>query len=320
MFSFEVMPKGPFSLSAAADFAGGFAPGLGGGSVSVGDAGPSILMAFPLESWTTSAAVDIRQRPDETIHGEVFGARELAADEQEQAKGQALRSLSLDQDGSGWLDVGLRDPVIAELQRRYDWIRPVCFYSAYESATSLVIGQRISMRQGARVKAWLGEEYGDRIDLGEGRSVSAFPRPQRLLEAIDVKGISAEKVKRIHGLARAALDGELDTGALRELPEDQALTRLEALPGVGPWTAQGILMRGCGVADAIPTEDAISREAVRHFYGLDASPTDAQWLAISGKWRPYRMWATVLLHMAWRREQPSQPSYRQAGLGKRERT
>lgn len=317
MVSFHVTPEGPFSLTAAADFAGGFAPGLGGGSVGAGETGPSVLMAFPLESWATSAAVDIAQGSDGTIHGEVFGARELTEEETGQAKAQAQRSLSLDHDGSGWLDVGRRDPVIAELQRRYDWIRPVCFYSAYESATSLVIGQRISMRQGARVKAWLGEEFGDQIDLGEGRSVSAFPRPQRLLEATDVKGISAEKVKRIHGLARAALAGELDTGALRELPVEDALVRLEALPGVGPWTAQGILMRGCGVADAIPMEDAISREAVRHFYKLDAAPSDAQWDQISSQWKPYRMWATVLLHMAWRREQPETPSYRQGGRAAR---
>lgn len=311
MSSFEIQPHGPFSLSAAADFAGGFAPGLGGGSASSGSNDPSILMAFPLEDWSTSAAVDIRQAEDGTVHGEVFGARTLTADEADRAKTQAMRSLSLDHDGSGWLDVGLRDPVIAELQRRYDWIRPVCFYSAYEAATSFVIGQRIAMRQAARVKAALGEEYGDSIDLGGGRTVNAFPRPQRLLDATEVKGISAEKVKRIHGLARAALDFELDTGALRELPPDEAITRLEALPGVGPWTAQGILMRGCGSADTIPTEDAISREAVRHFYKLDAPPTDAEWLAISEKWRPFRMWAAVLLHMGWRREQAETPSYRQ---------
>lgn len=311
MTGFDFTPKGPFSLAAAAGFAGGFAPGLGGGSASAGEAGASILMAFPLENWATSAAVDVRQEKNGVVHGEVFGARKLTADEAARAEAQAMRSLSLDRDGTGWLDVGLRDPVIAELQKRFDWIRPVCFYSAYEAATSFVIGQRISMRQGARVKAALGEEHGDEIDLGGGRSVHAFPRPERLLEAAEVKGISAEKVKRIHGLARAALDGELDTAALLELPEDQALARLESLPGVGPWTAQGILMRGCGMADSIPTEDAISRDAVRHFYGFAAAPTDAQWLEISDRWRPFRMWATVLLHMAWRRDQPEKPSYRQ---------
>jgi DNA-3-methyladenine glycosylase II len=311
MTSFRIEPRGPFHLSASADFAGGFAPGLGGGRVGEGSEDASILMAFPLEGWRTSAAVDVRQEAGGTIVGEVFGAESLTDAEVEQAREQALRSLSLDRDGTGWAAVGGRDQVIGTLQKRYDWIRPVCFYSAYESATSFVIGQRISMRQGARVKASLGETYGDAIALPNGESVHAFPRPQRLLEAATVPGISAEKVRRLHGLARATLDGALDTAELAALPQGEAITRLQALPGVGAWTAQGILMRGCGVPDAIPSEDAISREAVRHFYGFGGPLTDAEWERVSEEWRPYRMWATVLLHMAWRREQPGSPSYRQ---------
>ena len=70
-------------------------------------------------------------------------------------------------------------------------------------------------------------------------------------------------------------------------------------------------MRGCGVADSLPLTDEISRTAVASIYGLAEPPDDATWLAMSDAWRPYRMWATVLLHMAWRREQPTAPSYRQ---------
>ena len=56
----------------------------------------------------------------------------------------------------------------------------------------------------------------------------------------------------------------------------------------------------------------LSREAVAHFYELGDDPSDEDWLATAEAWRPYRMWASVLLHMAWRREMPDRPSYRQA--------
>ena len=72
-----------------------------------------------------------------------------------------------------------------------------------------------------------------------------------------------------------------------------------------------MLTRGCGVADALPIGDPISREAVRHFHDLASLPDDDAWRAIAEPWRPYRMWATVLLHMAGRRDQPSAPRYRQ---------
>jgi 3-methyladenine DNA glycosylase/8-oxoguanine DNA glycosylase len=65
------------------------------------------------------------------------------------------------------------------------------------------------------------------------------------------------------------------------------------------------------VADALPLADGISRAAVAWFYGLPEPPDDETWTRISEAWRPHRMWATVLLHMAWRREQPAAPSYRQ---------
>ena len=167
------------------------------------------------------------------------------------------------------------------------------------------------MRQARVVKDRLCTGFGDPIEIGE-QVVHPFPRPQRLLEASTIAGISEVKVARLHDLSRAAIGGTLDTERLRALPEADALAELQRLPGVGPWTAQGILLRGCGVADAVPFVDEISRTAVASFYGLPEPPDDATWTQISEAWRPYRMWATVLLHMAWRRDQPATPGYRQS--------
>ena len=300
MTSFTIEPRGPFSLAAAQDFAGGFAAGIGAHGTATG-----LLMTFPVEGWRESAAIDIWQGPDGIVHGEVAGT-----DDVDMSRRQAARCLSLDHDGAGWKAVGERDPILGALQTQYAWLRPVCFYSAYEAATSFVIGQRIAMRQARVVKDRLAAAYGDPIEIG-GDVVRPFPRPQRLLEVPSIQGLSQVKVDRLHDLARAAIDGVLDTERLRSLPEADALAQLEALPGVGPWTASAILLRGCGVPDAVPMVDDISRTAVASIYGLPAPPDDATWDRISDAWRPYRMWASVLIHMAWRRSQPSTPSYRQ---------
>ena len=309
MRTFTIQPRGPFDLGTARDFAGGFAAGIGSRAATDG----SILMAFPVEGWAASAVVQIRQAADGAMHGDVFGGGDL-----ETVKRQVARSLSLDHDGSGWPDVGRRDPVVGRLQERFGLLRPVCFFSAYEAATSFVIGQRISMAQTRRVKERLAEQAGDTIEVeidAERRSIHAFPRPQQLLALAEIPSVAAVKVERLHGLARAALDGRLATVRLRGLPEDQALAELRALPGIGEWTASGVLTRGCGVADTLPLGDRISREAVRHFHERAVSPDDGAWLAIAEPWRPYRMWTTVLLHMAWRRDQPAVPSYRQGRRG-----
>lgn len=298
--TFSIEPAGSFSLGQAREFAGGFPAGIGAAAT-----GDGILMTFPVEGWRDSAAVDVWQSPDGAIHGQVHGSDDLIA-----VRRQAARSLSLDHDGSGWAEVGRRDRVLGQIQARYEGFRPVCFYSAYEAATSLVIGQRIAMRQARAVKDRLSAGWGDLVEV-RGQAVRPFPRPQRLLEVQAVTGLTQVKVARLRDLAQAALDGILDTERLRTLDESEALDELRLLPGVGPWTAQGILMRGCGVADALPLADEISRRAVAWFYGLAEPPDDRAWTQISDAWRPYRMWATVLLHMAWRRERPSVPSYRQ---------
>jgi DNA-3-methyladenine glycosylase II len=305
MRTFTIEPLGPFDLATARDFAGGFAAGIGSRAATDG----SILMIFPVEGWAGSAVVQLRQDPDGALRGQAFGEGDPATVDL-----QAARSLSLDHDGSGWPEVGRRDPVVGRLQERFGLLRPVCFFSAYEAATSFVIAQRISMAQTRRVKERLAEQAGDTVEVdidGEKRSISAFPRPQQLLALAEIPGVAPVKVERLHGLARAALDGRLATERLRGLPVDEALTELKVLPGIGDWTASAVLTRGCGVADALPLGDRISREAVRHFHDLPEPPDDEAWTAIAESWPPYRMWATVLLHMAWRRDQTAPPSYRQ---------
>lgn len=301
MNTFEIPPRGPFSLAAAQDFAGGFPPGIGGGEVGAA----SIAMAFPVEGTDSSAAVELSQRAD----GMVVGRTDASPSLLDQVQRQAARSLSLDHDGSGWPDVGKRDPVIGRLQEAHGFLRPVCFYSAYEAATSFVIGQRISMRQGASIKRRLGEDLGDEPTV-DGHPYVAFPRPSRLLEAREVRGLPDRKLEWLHGLARAAIDGRLDADELRALPHEEALARLRELPGVGPFTAEAVLLRGCGVVDAIPSSEDLSLQAAADLYGrpgLDRAGV----LEIAEVWRPYRMWAVVLLRMGWNRERGPR-SYRKS--------
>ena len=114
---FQLAPRGPFNLRDESEFFGGWPPL---------QADPSaVAMAFPVEGWRTSAAVVVRQTPV-AITGEVHGA---TGPDAETAWNQALAVLSLDVDGTGFPEVGRRDPVIGRLQQTYSFLRPVCFHS-----------------------------------------------------------------------------------------------------------------------------------------------------------------------------------------------
>ncbi|MDQ6748209.1 MAG: DNA-3-methyladenine glycosylase 2 family protein [Candidatus Dormibacteraeota bacterium] len=282
----EVEPRGPFDLENQNQYFGGW-PVIDG----------AVTMAFPVEGWHTSAAVALRQAGSR-VTGEIFGARGRDA---EKAWHQALAAISLDFDGEGFADVGRRDPAVGELQQSYKHLRPSLFHSPYEAAAGFTIGHRIQISQARRIRHQLAETHGEGVDVG-GTTVHAFPRPQQLLKLKDFTGLSSVKVDRLHAIARAALDGWLDRDALRALAPADALEQLQALPGVGPFFSQGILMRGAGLADAF-TDDDLTVRAVKALCKLPDSAGLPEVLERAEAWRPYRMWCVVLLHV-WYRGQP----------------
>jgi DNA-3-methyladenine glycosylase II len=287
---FTHIPSGPFTLATTADYFGGW--------VALADDPAAIAMAFPVEGWQTAAAVIVRQQGDSAIHGDVFSAGD--DDTAARAWQQALAALSLDCDGSGWPTVGQRDPIIGDLQHKYSYLRPVLFHSPYEAAANFIIGHRISMAQGRAIRQAMARALGDQVPVGD-TALPAFPQPQVLLEVSSFPGISAEKVERLHAVAQAALDGLLDRAYLRSLPPEQAIDEIRALPGVGPFFAQGILLRGAGLVDAL-SDDDVTRQAIQRAYALPQPLTHTAALERADAWRPYRMWASVLLHVWLRRE------------------
>ncbi|MGZ3587114.1 MAG: DNA-3-methyladenine glycosylase family protein [Candidatus Limnocylindrales bacterium] len=289
MRTFRERPRGPFALSDERRFFGDW--------LNLPSAPEAVVMAFPVEGWQGSAAVVVRQAADGVIEG---AAVTSGAASPRQAWVQTLATLSLDSDGSGFPEIGARDPVLGALQARYAWLRPVCFHTPYEAAVNFVIGQRISMRQTRALRARLALELGEPLEL-DGQTVHAFPRPEQLGALSAFPGLPEEKLVRLRGIARAAADGELDRARLRGLPVVEALADLRRLRGVGPVAAQGILHRGAGLVDEV-TDDEVTREAVMLAYNLPDRPTQADVLTIAEAWRPFRMWATVLLHVWLRRE------------------
>ena len=284
--SFIFHPQGPFDLLHQNRYFNGW---------PLIDDGRKLVMAFPVEGWRGSAAVTLQQSRSGELQGDIYGSPEVL----EQAQQQALAAMSLDEDGTHWTAVGERDAFVAELQRGYTYMRPTLFHSPYEAAAAFIIGHRISMVQSRKLRASMAIEFGDRIEVA-GEPFFAFPSPQKLLTLETFRGLNETKITRLHAVAQGALAGWLDRAYLRSLDDEVSLARLETLPGVGPFFSQGILYRGAGKKDGFTHDDTTYR-AIRQAYGLSGDASREAILAIAERWRPYRMWVTVLLHV-WVRE------------------
>jgi DNA-3-methyladenine glycosylase II len=281
---FELVPRGPYSLRASVAFLEGFAPA----AYERAEAGPALALAFVADRSEDVAGVAVDER-DGVVVGRVFGPADPAV-----VRSQVERILSLDVDGSGFAAVGPRDPVVGGLQQRYAGLRPVCFWSPYEAAAWTIISRRIRIVQAAAIKARMAEELGAAVDM-DGEVLHAFPPPSRLAELEGFPGLFGRKAEWLRALGRAANDGALDADLLRSLPVEEALDRLKALPGIGDFSAELILLRGAGTADVLPSHEARLNQAVQRAYGLAEPPMAAELSEIAERWRPYRTWVSVLL-------------------------
>ncbi|MHA3684470.1 hypothetical protein ACXR2W_13055 [Leucobacter sp. HY1908] len=94
------------------------------------------------------------------------------------------------------------------------------------------------------------------------------------------------------GIASAAVDGILDAEWLLNLSRTQASADLQTLYGIGPFSAELILVRGVGMADIFPTNEPRLARAMTALYGTG---DPAERLQIAEKWRPYRSWVALLI-------------------------
>jgi DNA-3-methyladenine glycosylase II len=85
------------------------------------------------------------------------------------------------------------------------------------------------------------------------------------------------------------------------MPRDEAIAALRALPGVGPFTAEAVWLRGCGIVDELPSQDAVGPHAIGPLYGRGSLDRET-FEQLAEAWRPFRMWAAVLLRFSANRE------------------
>jgi DNA-3-methyladenine glycosylase II len=281
MTSHVLGTRGPFSLAQTRAFLEGWAP------ADARLAGGVLRVAFALDDGEHAAAALVTQ-DDEAVRAELQTGGDPDA-----AAAQLARMLSLDVDATQWPAAGERDPVLGELQRRRPGFRPVLFGSPFEAAVWSLLSQRTGLPQAARLRRRLAEQQGIGFDVA-GERLYACP-PLRLLELRELAGLPAPKLPRLRVLAEAALDGRLDASELRALPADVARERLLELPGIGPFSANLILLRGVGLVDELPTEpEPRLARALQPLYDLP-QPVDAPRLrAIAEAWRPFRTWGCVL--------------------------
>jgi DNA-3-methyladenine glycosylase II len=286
MTTFTVRPDTPFSLAASSAF--GFGPNTGRPTPVNGE----MRLAFVTDDMRHHAAVRLTQDDSAIVHAEVDSAADIDA-----VRDQVCRILCLDQPAAPWLAIGDQDPVLGGLQREHVGFRPVLFHSPYEAAAWSVLSARRQRTQASALRTRLSCAAGHTFTVA-GEQVHAFPSPRQLLAVTEFPGIEPQRMRRLHAVADAAIDGHLEPAPLLAMAPADALAHLQKLPGIGPMYATLILLRATGATDVVTTTEPRLASYVTHFYGMATPPSAARMAAIAQPWRPYRTWACVLIRVA----------------------
>ncbi|MBY0291528.1 MAG: DNA-3-methyladenine glycosylase 2 family protein [Mycobacteriaceae bacterium] len=209
--------------------------------------------------------------------------RDLAA-----AIARCRRLLDLDADPEAVVDALGADPDLGALVAKAPGQRIPRTVDEPELALRVVLGQQVSVKAARTHAARLVTAYGQPVADADGGLTHVFPAVEDLAE-IDPAHLAFPKSRQrtLTTLikALAARDVVLDAGC----DWDRARVQLLELPGIGPWTAEVIAMRGLGDPDAFPSSDLGVRIAAQQL-GIPAEPRPLT--EHSMQWRPWRSYAT----------------------------
>lgn len=152
--------------------------------------------------------------------------------------------------------------------------RPPRFPSLFEAFCRIVPYQQLSLDAGGKVAGRLAEAFGHALPLDTGH-IWAFPTPASVASAeaarFDGIGLSRTKIATLTEIANQIAQGTLSEPALEGLPTPSALRTLDALPGIGPWSAALVLLRGLGRMDVFPPGDVGALRGLGELLGATTS-------------------------------------------------
>jgi DNA-3-methyladenine glycosylase II len=219
-------------------------------------------------------------------------AARISAAGKEEAGSVLSRILNLDLNlAEFYRDVG-GDEVLSGITCRLAWLRPPASSSVFEAIVDTVLEQQISIHVAHRLQERLRKTFGSRLAVG-GDTYYGFPAPNDLADAgidrIRGCGLSAGKARCIFGIATAVRDGVLDLEKFRDYNDtEQIIRELDALPGIGSWSAEFTIIRGLRRFDIIPADDlGIRRDVSRYCCGgRDITAAEVRMMAEPwGKWK-----------------------------------
>ncbi|AUS12484.1 DNA-3-methyladenine glycosylase [Bacillus subtilis] len=206
----------------------------------------------------------------------------------------------LDYDLTPFYEMAKADPLLKMPARQFYGLRLVGIPDLFEALCWGVLGQQINLAFAYSLKKQFVEGFGDSIELN-GNKYWVFPPYERIArltptDLADIK-MTVRKSEYIIGIAKLMASGELSREKLMKMHFKDAEKYLIKIRGIGPWTANYVLMRCLRFPTAFPIDDVGLIHSIKILRHMNRKPTKNEIIEISFPWKEWESYATFYL---WR--------------------
>jgi DNA-3-methyladenine glycosylase II len=183
------------------------------------------------------------------------------------------------------------DPILARIIERIGPYRIEFLEPVFETLVQSIVYQQLS---GKAAQTIFGR-------LAAAVQTNGCLTPEAILKMRSSRmrslGLSRQKIAYIRDLAMKTRSGEVDFSSLPSLPDEEVVSHLTRIKGIGIWTAQMFLIFALRRLNVLPSSDLGVRVAIQKAYDFPTLPSVAEIERLAESWQPY---CTVASWYLWR--------------------
>jgi DNA-3-methyladenine glycosylase II len=207
-----------------------------------------------------------------------------------EVKTSLTHMLGLQVDLKPFYQMASRVPKLRELVERYRGLKPVRFPTVFETLANAFACQQFTIAAGIQLLNRLATKGSLALESKAG-VVFGFPEPSDLLRlsprTFRKLGFSRQKTNAFRELSRNLVAHHMDLDSLMNRKNEDAISFLLGLRGVGRWTAEYVLLRGLGRLDVFPGDDVGAQNRLAKWLHRSRPMNYASVRRALDRWQPY---------------------------------
>lgn len=262
--------------------------------------GNKIRKAIPMDEYT--ALVEICEQDEQSICIKFLGnTRPISKQVLEKVIQYVIEWFDLKTEIKDFYELAKKDTILQQAVINFNGLRIMGIPDLFEAMAWGILGQQINLIYAYTLKRRLVETFGRSIEF-EGEQYWVFPTPSEIakLSVEDLVGLkmTVKKCEYLIDVANQIEMGLLTKEMLLETNDvKKAEKMLTKIRGIGPWTANYVLMRCLRYPSAFPIDDVGLHNAIKHVTGSEKKPSKDEIQKLSLPWSGWEAYATFYL---WR--------------------